>query len=246
MKFGIREVCNVDFAKISGIGPTNFRIDTAKMTTLEGAASTVYAQGGWGNSRLMAWEGEKTVTFTIEDALISLDAFQALTGADKTEDANGRTVYTTKTTSFAGIYTVTAVTLFRDEMGNDHAATIYIPRAKLQSNLSLSMAPSGDPSTFTYTFDALASNGILFTLTIDDENYLDESNTIVVIDGTSYTTTSATPVLSVSSDGTISLTGATVTKKLDTGEELTNLIAVLGRGDSLDLKKGSSSAWYIV
>ena len=101
MKFGIREVCNVDFAKISGIGPTNFRIDTAKMTTLEGAASTVYAQGGWGNSRLMAWEGEKTVTFTIEDALISLDAFQALTGADKTEDANGRTVYTTKTTSFA-------------------------------------------------------------------------------------------------------------------------------------------------
>lgn len=31
--------------------------DTAKTSTVEGAATTVYATGGKGNSRLIAWEG---------------------------------------------------------------------------------------------------------------------------------------------------------------------------------------------
>ena len=48
---------------------------------MEGAATTVYAQGGRGNSRLMAWEGERTVTFTMEDALISPAGFMILAGA---------------------------------------------------------------------------------------------------------------------------------------------------------------------
>ena len=46
------------------IGKTTFKagqpvlyIDTAKTSTLEGAATTVYAQGGRGNTRLIAWEG---------------------------------------------------------------------------------------------------------------------------------------------------------------------------------------------
>jgi hypothetical protein len=34
-------------------------IDSAKTSTLEGAATTVYAQGGQGNSRLITWEGER-------------------------------------------------------------------------------------------------------------------------------------------------------------------------------------------
>lgn len=48
---------------------------------MEGAATTVYAQGGRGNSRLVAWEGERTVTFTMEDALISPEGFMILSGA---------------------------------------------------------------------------------------------------------------------------------------------------------------------
>ena len=52
---------------------------------MEGAATTVYAQGGRGNSRLMAWEGERTVTFTMEDALISPAGFMILSGAGLTE-----------------------------------------------------------------------------------------------------------------------------------------------------------------
>jgi hypothetical protein len=48
---------------------------------MEGASTTVYAQGGRGNARLVAWEGERTVTFTMEDALISPIGFSILTGA---------------------------------------------------------------------------------------------------------------------------------------------------------------------
>lgn len=251
-KFGVREVCNVTFTKISGKGPSTFTIDTAKMTTLEGASTTVYAQGGWGNSRLMAWEGEKTLTFTIEDALITVDAFHALTGATKTTDAAGRVVYTTTTTSFAGIYSIVASTLFRDDNGDDHAATINIPKAKLQSNLSLSMAPSGDPSTFTYTFDALAgSDNTLFTLTIDDANYdASTTTTTVIINNAVYTTTSTAPVLNVSNSGAVTLTSSTptipTTVTVSATQNLTNLTAMIGREEKVDLKPGSVSTWYII
>ena len=55
--------------------------DSLKTSSLEGAATTVYAQGGRGNSRLIAWDGERTVTFTMEDALISPAGFSILSGA---------------------------------------------------------------------------------------------------------------------------------------------------------------------
>lgn len=44
-------------------GQSMLFIDTAKTSSLEGAATTVYAQGGKGNPRLIAWDGEKTLTF---------------------------------------------------------------------------------------------------------------------------------------------------------------------------------------
>ena len=90
MKFGVREICDVVFkAKADTvIGTSTFKkgqpvlyIDTAKTSTLEGAATTVYAQGGKGNTRLIAWEGEKTLTFTVEDALLSPIGFSILSGA---------------------------------------------------------------------------------------------------------------------------------------------------------------------
>ena len=90
MKFGVREICDVVFkAKATTkIGNTTFQqgqpvlyIDSAKTSTMEGAATTVYAQGGKGNARLIAWEGEKTLTFTVEDALLSPIGFSVLSGA---------------------------------------------------------------------------------------------------------------------------------------------------------------------
>jgi hypothetical protein len=90
MKFGVREICDVVLRAKTAmkLGDKVFYknepvlyFDSLKTSTLEGAATTVYAQGGRGNARLIAWEGERTVTFTMEDALISPMGFSVLTGA---------------------------------------------------------------------------------------------------------------------------------------------------------------------
>ena len=109
MKFGVREICDVVLkAKANQkIGNKIFYknepviyFDTLKTSSMEGAATTVYAQGGRGNSRLMAWEGERTVTFTMEDALISPAGFMILSGAGLVEGSSSETikVHTTEQT----------------------------------------------------------------------------------------------------------------------------------------------------
>lgn len=89
-RFGSREICNVTFkakserkigSKTFEKGAPVFIFDSLKTSTLESTATTVYATGGRGNTRLVAWEGEKTVTFTMEDALISPLTFSILSGA---------------------------------------------------------------------------------------------------------------------------------------------------------------------
>ena len=261
MKFGIREICDVvlrakDDVKI---GNQTFKadepviyFDSAKTSSVEGAATTVYATGGRGNSRLIAWEGEKTVTFTMEDALLSPLGFSILSGAGLIDASVSKPIYvhtTLKTRAkvgvsdqvsinlkeamgdnlksdqgqdiadkpayafimekgeiktrleaatpssgtvvfsvpeqyeqddeitvlvdfyvkassgayemditpdkFGGYYYLEASTLFRrQDTGKDMAATFIIPKVKIQSNFTFSMASSGDPSTFTFTMDA--------------------------------------------------------------------------------------------
>ena len=102
MKFGVREICDVVLkAKAAQkIGNKVFYknepviyFDSLKTSSMEGAATTVYAQGGRGNSRLVAWEGERTVTFTMEDALISPEGFMILSGAGLVEASDNKKIY---------------------------------------------------------------------------------------------------------------------------------------------------------
>ena len=264
MQFGIREICDVVFkAKNAGslgsfdyvAGQPVLYIDSAKTSTMEGAATTVYAQGGKGNARLIAWEGERTLTFTIEDALLSELGFAILSGAgllnntengekiyvhtssvavmDKEgvidltdvlnenetvhnaapvfvmsmkngsftgvvqdvtvgetdvqasttvsakkagqyltatgtgkqeqvfvdfyiEKTSGVTEMTIDVENFAGYYYVEASTLFRRQSdGKDLPAELIFPNVKIQSNFTFNMAATGDPSTFTFTMDAM-------------------------------------------------------------------------------------------
>lgn len=293
MKFGVREICDVVLKKKAAgqfgklyldAGMPVLYFDTLKTSSLEGAATTVYAQGGKGNPRLVAWEGDRTVTFTMEDALISPESFSILSGAGfmdasddqkiyvhtteqvqikngaielkyepapkgelyimlmtddgsintkklpmlipatsvaksmdmatvlgawktaydadkrhselglkaevpvgvdspedeaaakgydyitgKNENYAGSVVYvdyyvegTTgvkqidiEAGKFGGSYYLEASTLFRDQAsGADYPAEFVIPNCKVQSNFTFTMAPSGDPSTFTFTMDA--------------------------------------------------------------------------------------------
>ena len=101
MKFGVREICDVVLKAKSAMKVGNkifyanepvIYFDTLKTSSMEGAATTVYAQGGRGNTRLVAWEGERTVTFTMEDALISPEGFMILSGAGLI-DGTEQTIY---------------------------------------------------------------------------------------------------------------------------------------------------------
>lgn len=284
MKFGVRECANIVFRakQATRIGTNTFQpgqpvlyIDTATTSSMEQASTSVYARGGRGNPQLIAWEGEKTLTFTVTDALISpvslamlsgaglikeggqkvhvhattattmtvdggagiidltdaLVEFGPLTGANaitvdagvdapifiiKTEDdgsitgdivvsgtsapgisfaynaetgkatltvpspkqnsASGAAItgsinvlvdyYVIKKSEnvseiqitpgdFAGYYYVEADTLFRSQStGIDMPANLTFPNVKVQSGFTISMAGTGDPSTFDFTMDA--------------------------------------------------------------------------------------------
>ncbi len=301
MRFGVREICNVVFkatannqrvgSKTFSAGEPVIYFDSLKTSTMEQATTTVYAQGGRGNTRLVAWEGEKTLTFTMEDALISEMGLAILAGANLyskdganatsktllvhvteinkggvvtqqpanddgvvfyalkldehgdvtgdpiklgqfTEKKDGDTVvgYTpsaadNKTTinandnylvdyyiektegitqidiepqSFGGNFYIEADTLFRDTIGVDHAAQFVIPNGKIQSNFTLTMASSGDPSTFTFTVDAFPgyvnndrTKKVMATIQIVDNNKTelkigdvagDKEDSLIVID----------------------------------------------------------------
>ena len=263
--FGIREVCHCVFTSKDESKHPSFVIDTAKMSSLESASTTVYAQGGSGNSRLMAWEGEKTLTFTIEDALITPESFRALTGATGSDN-----LFKIYPTSFAGYYSITAYTLFREqETGTDKVTTITIPNAKLQTQLNLSMSPTGDPSTFTFTFDAMPdSNGadknLMFSMEIGRDLETDESlsdltstasTTTVTINGKSYKMYNDRQKAELTYDVaksaiTIGNPANEVTVTVKTGEIFTDLESKYNIDGSttwtITLTQGSATRWYII
>ena len=98
MKFGVRECANIVFRakQATKIGDKTFAsgqpvlyIDSATTSSLEQATTTVYAQGGRGNTRLISWDGEKTLTFNFTDALLSPIGFSILAGAGLFKGGDG-------------------------------------------------------------------------------------------------------------------------------------------------------------
>jgi len=101
MRFGVREICDVVLKAKTAmkVGDRVFYknepvcyFDSLKTSSLESQSNAVYATGGRGNARLVSWEGERTVTFTMEDALISPISFSILSGAGVI-DATERDLY---------------------------------------------------------------------------------------------------------------------------------------------------------
>ena len=267
MKFGIREVCDCDFYAYNGTtvatSPT-FTIDTAKMSTLEQSSTTVYAQGGKGFSRLAAWEGEKSVTFTVEDAILTTESFKALMGANYLTGADANTIRV-KSTSFAGYYKIIATTLVRNiDSGVDEKAVITFYKAKLQSSLNLSMAPNGDPSAFTFTFDVFPykiddnNKDVLYDFKIDNVNTTAVTPTIVKFHksllASGATTianiedkTGGEIVISVNTSGNIQYKSETIsnTTTLSSGL-LTDLVTAVGKGEQITIPAGKTVTLYMI
>lgn len=102
MKFGVREAVDVTFKAYSKgtIGNMTFEknqpvllFDTLKTTGLEQAVTTVYAQGGMGNPRLVGWDGDKAITLTMEDALLSSTSMAILANAGLYNASNSTVIY---------------------------------------------------------------------------------------------------------------------------------------------------------
>lgn len=147
MKFGVREICDVVFkAKAdTKIGNTTFKkgqpvlyIDTAKTSTVEGAATTVYATGGKGNTRLIAWEGEKTLTFTVEDALLSPIGFAVLSGAGlfKGIDQEEVHVHMTSTAAVSATGEIDLTDALETEEKIDKTAPVFAIEAEEDGSLT--------------------------------------------------------------------------------------------------------------
>lgn len=92
--FGVRDVCDVVLKSLRNIpacrsitgkdidrGEPVVFFDSLKVSTLSGTSATVYATGGSGNQRRMAWDGDREVLFHIEDALLTKESFALMSGA---------------------------------------------------------------------------------------------------------------------------------------------------------------------
>ena len=189
MKFGVREICDVTFKALQTVtiggktftkGAPVLYIDSAKTSTIEGAATTVYATGGKGNSRLIAWEGEKTLTYTVEDALLSPIGFAILSGAGlfKAADDNKMNVHCTAIEyANAGKFTLTS-------LGSDTLSTsapIFVMKYEDGSISEFVEVTKGTGNEYTikgdtsYTgnvfVDYYVSKSTVSEMTIDAENF---------------------------------------------------------------------------
>ena len=183
MKFGVREICDV-VLRAKGtvkVGETTFShdepviyFDSAKTSTVEGSATTVYATGGRGNNKLLAWEGEKAVTFTMEDALLSPLGFSILSGAglvDAAQVKGGMKVHTTLTTVVdvtSGI-TVDLGELTGKEIANEKAYAFVMKDGQIVERLEPAVPSSG---TVTFTRKGKASGQLTGAQTVMVDFYV--------------------------------------------------------------------------
>lgn len=186
MKFGVREICDVVLKakatqkigkKIFYAGEPVCYFDTLKTSSMEGAATTVYAQGGRGNARLMAWEGERTVTFTMEDALISPEGFMILSGAGLIEASEDTPVYQhmTETVDLTGIQKYKNDDATEDATTSDEVKSFTV---KISNKPYL---PTSNNDNYAYVM--LMKNGEIIS-----EPYIPEHAELTEIDG-GYTLT---------------------------------------------------------
>ena len=191
MKFGVREICDVVLkAKAAQkIGNKVFYknepviyFDSLKTSSMEGAANTVYAQGGRGNSRLVAWEGERTVTFTMEDALISPEGFMILSGAGLVEATANKPIYqhVMETTDMVDVYSKldediqeAVKGMYADVESDDIVVLVenlpYLPTTKKDNFAYIMVTNGGEPAT--EPFIPVHTEATLEPVEIDNKEY---------------------------------------------------------------------------
>lgn len=154
-RFGIKEVADVTFYKIGADGAKGEAVisfDTLKVSNLEFTAETAEARGGKGNAPLIIWDYGREVTLTLEDALLSMETLSLMFENQKSGD--GEVIISANT--FPGTYYVVGTTYARDEVtGEDDLFTFEVMKAKINSEVTLTMEAEGDPTVFNMTLRVL-------------------------------------------------------------------------------------------
>ena len=188
-RFGIKEVADVHFYKVPTIangededlqayitaleGDTPvISFDTLKVSNIESTAETSEARGGKGNAALISWDYGREVTVTLEDALMSLETLSLLFE----NDPDGNDTVVINANKFPGTYSVIGTTYARNEAdGKDHVFKFIIPKAKIQSETTLTMEAEGDPSVIGMTLKVLRTkNGDMMGLVRETDPIAEE------------------------------------------------------------------------
>lgn len=180
LRYGIKEVADVKFYPVGGVtvggdgGITATKtpvleLDTLKVSNIEFTGEQSEARGGKGNPPLIIWDYGREINVTLEDALLSVEMLNIMFG-----EAGNDGHVVINANSFPGTYAVVGKTFARDTDGKDHLFTFYIPKAKIQSENTLTMEAEGDPSVFNMSLRVLADGGKMMELILDTTHEANE------------------------------------------------------------------------
>ena len=174
-RFGIKEVADVAFYALDAQGlPTGDPVmvfDTLKVSNIEFTAEQAEAHGGKGNAPLIIWDYGREINVTLEDALLSMETLGLMFENSKTAGTDGKIEISANT--FPGTYYVEGKTFARNEAdGKDHLLTFTIHKAKIQSEITLTMEAEGDPTVFGINLRVLRNkDGKMMSLERDSEEF---------------------------------------------------------------------------
>ena len=169
-RFGIKEVADVSFYPLTEDGHADAPVlvlDTLKVSNIEFTSEQTEARGGKGNAPLIIWDYGREATVTLQDALLSMDTLSLLFEKEARSNIGATGTIEISADTFPGTYYVEGHTWARDEKtGNDDEFIFTIERAKVQSNVTLTMEAEGDPTVLDITLRVLrGTDGKMVTLT---------------------------------------------------------------------------------
>lgn len=165
--FGIKEVADVTFTPLDTTDTKTLSFDTLKVSNLEFTSEEAFARGGKGNPKLITWDYNREATLTLQDALLSMETLAMIFG-DKAGTAEKVSI---GADTYPGFYAIEGTTFARGTDGTEKVFKFSIPKAKISSNVTLTMEAEGDPTVFDMTITVLKKDGEdeLMTLELADK-----------------------------------------------------------------------------
>lgn len=152
--FGIKEVADVKFYKITdGVAATDATLEfnTLKVSNIEFTSEEAFARGGKGNPKLVTWDYNREATLTLQDALLSMETLAMIFG----DESGSTTSVSIGADTYPGFYKIEGETYAKGMDGAEKIFKFTIHKAKISSNVTLTMEAEGDPTVFDMTITAL-------------------------------------------------------------------------------------------